>query len=177
MINPGGKNVQFGVTSSLMPNPGGLGGMPWIFRCWMRGNGKPIEPDVYLENVWKIDDETERYIRCMMPFAEISRSSGQNELVGDEIQKIATKSLEQFLDKNSKQWTKFPKFRFHAQTLKDNLPDDLKVWEISFLDTELVDEPHLNSYNTFKIWVTVDGKCGSLSIGEETLSRRGSSRF
>ena len=177
MINPGGKNVQFGVTSSLMPNPGGIGGMPWIFRCWVRGNGEPIEPDVYFENVWKIDDETEKHLRCLMPFVKISGSSGQTELVGDEIQKIATKSLEQFLEKNSKQWPTPPLFRFHAQTLKDNLPGNLKVWEISFLDTKMVDEPNLNSYNTFKIWVTVDGKCGTLSIGQETLSGKICSQF
>lgn len=177
MINPGGKNVQFGVTSSLMPNPGGIGGMPWIFRCWVRGNGQPIEPDVYFTNVWKIDDETEKHLRCLMPFAKISGSSGQIELVGDEIQKIAMRSLEQFLEKNSKQWPKYPKFRFHSQTLRDNLPGNLKVWEVAFLDTRLVDEPRLNSYNTFKIWVTVDGKCGTLSIGQETISGRTCLRF
>jgi hypothetical protein len=177
MINPGGKNCQFGVTSSLTPNPGGLGGMPWIFRCWVRGNGEPIEPDVYFENVWKIDEESQKYLRCLMPIEKIIGSNGRAELVGDEIQKIATKTLEKFLEKNSNQSLKLPKFRFHAQSLKDSLPDDMKVWEVAFLDTNLVEEPDLNSYDTFKIWVTVDGKCGDLSIGQETLSGRTCGRF
>lgn len=177
MINPGGSNFQFGVTSRLIPKPGGITGIPWTFRSWIRGNGEPITPDVYFESVWDLDGESERFLRCLLPMARVRESIGKAELVGDEIQKIATDSLERVLPGDSKHNRNYPPFRFHAQTLKENLPGGLKVWEVAFIDSVIAAEPDLNSYNRFKVWVTIDGKCGAISIGPETLSSASCERF
>lgn len=110
MLNPGGENCQFAVSSSLYPNPGGSSGIPWTYRSWVRGDGKKIEPQIYLWNCWSIDSRSDINLRCHIALKDLTPAKGKAKLVGDQIQKIAAEGLDSILTKPSGSDQPLPQF-------------------------------------------------------------------
>ncbi len=169
MLNPGGENCQFAVSSSLYPNPGGSSGIPWTYRSWVRGDGKKIEPQIYLWDCWSIDSRSDINLRCHIALKDLTPAKGKAKLVGDQIQKIAAEGLDSILTKPSGSDQPLPKFRFHSQKLIEGLPDRFQVWEVAFVDEQIAKQQDPNAFNNFRIWVTVDGRIGVLSFGPASV--------
>lgn len=175
------------ISGSIHPEIGGIGGMPWPFQIWLRGDGVPIKPTIYLYDVGHFGGDV--YVRSYLNMDSIALHPGAKELSGDEIRARAVDELTKFMAEHARDELpetpdpdgRKPEWKYHSQELiEDTLEsrghwlDEQRVWSVNFIDGALVDEEYTaNDLPRFHIWLTEDGRVGTLDLGPD-LSPAGS---
>ena len=129
-----------------------------------------------------------QHIRSTLPLSSIAVEPSAHTLLGDDVRTKAVECLADFMNNQKPEVRGDPDsdheqradWRFHSQELIE-LPDDGKVWSVTFVNANfLKDEQSKEEYSPnelprFHIWVTEDGRLGTLTLidgdDDDPLSR------
>jgi hypothetical protein len=175
------------VSGPLQITPGGASGIPWTYRTWIRGDGAPIKPTIYLYNARYFAGDT--YLRSYLDIDSLALQPGAIALTSDEIRTKAVDYLTKFMsDHVSETLTetpypdqRTPVWKYHSQGLIEeefhkpytSWLEANRVWSVNFIDGDVdpsEDMPgpgSLNDMRRFHVWVTEDGRLGKLELGTD----------